>query len=749
MAADPHGDAARPRPRSTGLQAAPARRRTAPGRRVREPGGGADGCLPRGQRRRRQPVRPPRRRRGAPRRRQRVHRLYRRLRDPRLCGPIGTARCGASRKRGATSARAPSGGRASPWAARRTPPVPAAPSPSPTTSSSTARGDLWVATDIAGEHVNAAEPYAAFKNSGVFRIPVDRFRPGAAIAVRVLALRGGGRRARLRARRGHVVPVRAASGRAIRHALLRLRCAARQQLALPAPGHAPAAGRRRPAPSLMRGLVLALTVAGVALDAEAARMAAPAVEYSVTAGEGARELRVEAAFADAPRGGLVFEDGMGRHVRDAEVASGREWSPATVEADILKAPACRRGCRVRYRFLLDEATRGGRNRDSAFQQGGALVAAPSVWLVRPAERAPGRYRLRVATPPGITFATGISSAGPEAYEADLADLPEAPYSAFGPFELARLRVPGAEVEVAILPGETALDRAALVAWVERAAGDVAAYYGRFPLPRALVILIPGGRRAVGFGTTMGNGGGSIMVWVGRRRARRGPPARLGAHARDGALRPAQPAPRPALDGGGPGHVRRAHRARAARPPVDGGGLEGPPAQDAAGSARTGRPGCAVAGSGRSTGAARCSGCSPTSRSASARAAASPWRTRCAACATPGAASPSRGRSSACSNAADRAVGVSVLGAALRADGALRGADRSGRLWARLGVEDAGGIRLPRRCAAGRDPAGDHRAWRCRPVNVWRLKVPPTAALRSGRAPGGTGRTDRHRPARPR
>jgi len=42
------------------------------------------------------------------------------------------------------------------------------------------RGDLWVATDIATEHLNARAPYAAFKNAGVFRIPVtgpDRGRP--------------------------------------------------------------------------------------------------------------------------------------------------------------------------------------------------------------------------------------------------------------------------------------------------------------------------------------------------------------------------------------------------------------------------------------------------------------------------------------------------------------------------------------------------------------------------------------------
>ena len=42
------------------------------------------------------------------------------------------------------------------------------------------RGDLWVATDISAEHINAPGPYAVFKNAGVFRIPVtgpDRGKP--------------------------------------------------------------------------------------------------------------------------------------------------------------------------------------------------------------------------------------------------------------------------------------------------------------------------------------------------------------------------------------------------------------------------------------------------------------------------------------------------------------------------------------------------------------------------------------------
>jgi hypothetical protein len=39
-------------------------------------------------------------------------------------------------------------------------------------------------------------------------------------------------------------------------------------------------------------------------------------------------------------------------------------------------------------------------------------------------------------------------------------------------------------------------------------------YGRFPVPRVAVLVLPGGRRPVGFGTTLGHGGASIMVWLG-------------------------------------------------------------------------------------------------------------------------------------------------------------------------------------------------------------------------------------------
>lgn len=262
-----------------------------------------------------------------------------------------------------------------------------------------------------------------------------------------------------------------------------------------------------------RALVAFAALTSVPMSAQAAGRTI-AADYSVQAGEGARELRIEVAFADAPSGGLTFDDGMGRYARDVEVARGKAWRPLAVQDDSVPAAACGRGCRLRYLFLLAEAAQASRDRNSAFEQKGAFVAAPSAWLLRPGARGPGRYRLRVATPPGTTFATGLFPSGPDGYEADLADLPEAPYSAFGPFQTTSLSVPGGVVEVALLPGDTGVGPAALLAWIERAAGDVAAYYGAYPVPRALVIVIPSGRRAVGYGTTMGNGGGSIMIWVG-------------------------------------------------------------------------------------------------------------------------------------------------------------------------------------------------------------------------------------------
>src|SRR6187549_1187504 len=116
----------------------------------------------------------------------------------------------------------------------------------------------------------------------------------------------------------------------------------------------------------MRLLLALAALAGSAIPAAAASVSAPVAIYSVEAGDGARELRVEATFTEGPSGGgLEFEEGMGRYVREAQAASGKTWTAAALEEDTLRT-TCHQGCRVRYVFLLEEAAKAARNRNAAF-----------------------------------------------------------------------------------------------------------------------------------------------------------------------------------------------------------------------------------------------------------------------------------------------------------------------------------------------------------------------------------------------
>jgi hypothetical protein len=239
-------------------------------------------------------------------------------------------------------------------------------------------------------------------------------------------------------------------------------------------------------------------------SAEAAE--APLCLYEVTAGPGAQELSVEATFGKGTKGPLAVDSRFAAFVEGMEVA-GR---PGVKQGEGFGL-ACAEGCRVHYRFRLADAARGGRGRRAALA--GVFIVGPGGWLLRP--DVPGaRYRMTVHTSPGATFVTGIFPAGEATYEGELSDLEMAPYSAFGNFDRSRVEVPGGTIEVAISPGELQVSRDELLHWVENSARAVASYYRRFPMRSALVMVIAGGRGTIGYGTTMGNGGGSTMISVG-------------------------------------------------------------------------------------------------------------------------------------------------------------------------------------------------------------------------------------------
>lgn len=242
--------------------------------------------------------------------------------------------------------------------------------------------------------------------------------------------------------------------------------------------------------------------------------------FDVTAGPDGAELLAGAVFPPGVGEELSVSEEAEPFVRDVAIASPDGWRAAPPSGTSWLAPACAaQGCRVRWRFLLAEAARALDDLDIATEHGGALLAPPSTWLLRPLGEAEGTpYRLRVATAPGTSFVTGVFPAAdsPGVYEADAADLPCAPFAAFGALRTSRLDGLGFPIDLAILPGELGLPDDAYAEWVVTAARAVRDHYGRFPLRRALVMILPTSGEWIGPAHTLGNGGGAIIAKVGDR-----------------------------------------------------------------------------------------------------------------------------------------------------------------------------------------------------------------------------------------
>jgi hypothetical protein len=234
---------------------------------------------------------------------------------------------------------------------------------------------------------------------------------------------------------------------------------------------------------------------------------------------------------EGPERWLGLDDGAQPFVADVALAEGAALRPIAPRGAAWPLPACpASGCRVRYRYHLAEAAEAMDSPDYVARYANAFVGAPSSWLLRPLDpappdapgttpdtAAPPRFRLRVATPEGIHFATGLFPAPtePAAVEAPLGDLEMAPYSAFGPLRTMRLDMPQGAVQIGILPGPLEIDDVELSRWVARAARSVSAYYGRFPVRHALVLLVPSGMNVPRGASTTGHGGASILAPVNR------------------------------------------------------------------------------------------------------------------------------------------------------------------------------------------------------------------------------------------
>jgi hypothetical protein len=108
----------------------------------------------------------------------------------------------------------------------------------------------------------------------------------------------------------------------------------------------------------------------------------------------------------------------------------------------------------------------------------------------------------VAAALGLAGLTGSARAGGMSYEL------------FDRLQKTRLEIAGGSVDVAFAAGEGNLPRERVLAWISDAARAVTAYYGRLPVERVRVLVIPSAGSRIGNATTFGYGGAAIKASVG-------------------------------------------------------------------------------------------------------------------------------------------------------------------------------------------------------------------------------------------
>lgn len=150
-------------------------------------------------------------------------------------------------------------------------------------------------------------------------------------------------------------------------------------------------------------------------------------------------------------------------------------------------PAGSAGC-LEYRLALDRLRE--ERRASVLRLERDLIATPDVWLFAPEPTTP--YQVRFALPPGIQVSAPWKPLDESLTRYRVTPSPTGwqPVVAFGRFQQFAVALPGGRLDVAVLDGSPAADVAEVKRWLSAAADHVVLTYGRFPVPRVQVIVVP-------------------------------------------------------------------------------------------------------------------------------------------------------------------------------------------------------------------------------------------------------------------
>ncbi len=279
------------------------------------------------------------------------------------------------------------------------------------------------------------------------------------------------------------------------------------------PGRGAAPGLRAFTVGALGGL-LALTTGCASRTRPGGSDQTPAYAYTIDPPpEGSWRVAVEATFERAPSARLVAPRDRAAF-QDVVVVEPRATQTVPADGEAWVVPECRSRCTIRYVVDLETLAASCGRMDCERRIDGAMIGAASAWMLLPQPTGPATVRVRLTGASQDRFATGLRRDPSGGFILDAQELLEASYTAFGTFRHARVPVPGATLDVALLGAPLAMGDRATLDWIHDGASCVSRLFGRFPVDATLFVLPVPGENGVVFGRVMSLSGASVVLFFG-------------------------------------------------------------------------------------------------------------------------------------------------------------------------------------------------------------------------------------------
>jgi hypothetical protein len=245
--------------------------------------------------------------------------------------------------------------------------------------------------------------------------------------------------------------------------------------------------------------------------------------YEVASSSKSRVLTIDATFDGARTDRLTIGRDLHPYIHDMRVRTGEAFRTVEQHGSEWTERSCNWHCTVRYTVDLEEvASKCGDEVDCARRVGDATLSPSLAWLIHPMPRRDVPVRVHV-TAPAAEFASGMNAADDtgRTFTFRSFDLDEGSFTAFGPMRHYRIEVPGrsgesAQLDLAVLGSAPyAMSDEAIQTWMEEASQVTVSLFGRFPVPRATLFVVPAkGEEEVTFGKVLSLAGASVALVVG-------------------------------------------------------------------------------------------------------------------------------------------------------------------------------------------------------------------------------------------